>query len=91
MLAQRQPSFKKCVTAYWSSDSAPKNVRGYKLATEALDTEVTDLGMVEERSLTGRRITVRMSGRKGSENAGISNDKESENLSRRKPKVSWGR
>ena len=39
MLAQRQPSFKKCVTAYWSSDSAPKNVRGYKLATEALDPE----------------------------------------------------
>ena len=39
MLAQRQPSFKKCVTAYWSSDFAPKNVRGYKLATEALDPE----------------------------------------------------
>ena len=39
MLAQRQPSFKKCVTAYWSSDSAPKNVRGCKLATEALDPE----------------------------------------------------
>ena len=24
MLAQRQPSFKECVTAHWSSDSAPK-------------------------------------------------------------------
>jgi hypothetical protein len=46
---------------------------------------------VEERSLTERRITVRISGLKGSENAGMSNDKESENLSRRKPKVSWGR
>jgi len=89
MLAQRQPSFKKCVTAYWSSDSAPKNVRGCKLVTEALDPE--SFRVVEERSLTGRRITVRISGRKGSENAGMSNDKESENLSRRKPKVSWGR
>ena len=24
MLAQRQPSFKECVTAHWSSDFAPK-------------------------------------------------------------------
>ena len=24
MLAQRQPSFKECVTAHWSSDLAPK-------------------------------------------------------------------
>jgi len=32
-----------------------------------------------------------MPGLKGRENAGMSNDKESENLSRRKPKVSWGR
>ena len=47
--------------------------------------------VVEERSLFGGRVTVRMPGREGSENAGMSNDKESENLSRRKPKVSWGR
>ena len=26
MLAQRQPSFKECVTAHWSSDSAPKMI-----------------------------------------------------------------
>jgi hypothetical protein len=34
---------------------------------------------------------VRASGLLRSENAGISNDKESGNLSRRKTKVSWGR
>ena len=26
MLAQRQPSFKECVTAHWSSDFAPKMI-----------------------------------------------------------------
>ena len=30
-------------------------------------------------------------GRFGSENVGMSNEKVSENLTRRKPKVSWGR
>ncbi len=39
----------------------------------------------------GRRVTVRRPGLQGSENAGMSNDKASENLARRKPKVSWGR
>ncbi len=34
---------------------------------------------------------MRASGLLRSENAGISNDKESGNLSRRKTKVSWGR
>ena len=34
---------------------------------------------------------MRTSGRRGSENAGMSSEKESENLSRRKPKVSQGR
>ena len=48
-------------------------------------------GVVGERSLVGRRKTVRTSGREGSENAGISSAKMSENLIRRKSKVSWGR
>ena len=26
MLAQRQPSFKECVIAHWTSDSAPKMI-----------------------------------------------------------------
>ena len=47
--------------------------------------------VVGERSIVGRRITVKISGRDGSDYAGISNDKISENLIRRKPKVSWGR
>jgi hypothetical protein len=38
-----------------------------------------------------RSMTVRTCGALGSEYAGISNDKESENLSRRKSKVSWAR
>ena len=44
--------------------------------------------LVGERSMVGRRQTVRTAGRSGSENAGMSSEKESENLSRRKPKVS---
>ena len=36
MLAQRQPSFKECVTAHWSSDFAPKMI-GAKHGTEASD------------------------------------------------------
>lgn len=62
---------------------------GAKFATEALDPEFILGGRGAFPS--GRRITVRISGQEGSENAGMSNDKESENLSRRKPKVSWGR
>ena len=46
------------------------------------------LRLVGERSVVGRRQTVRTAGRSGSENAGMSSEKESENLSRRKPKVS---
>ncbi len=38
-----------------------------------------------------RRDTVRSPGRRGSDDAGISSEKESENLSGRKFKVSWGR
>ena len=47
--------------------------------------------LVGERSALERRRTVRTSGRRGSETAGMSSEKESENLSRRKPKVSQGR
>ena len=41
--------------------------------------------------MLGRRQTVKTAGRDGSDYAGTSNDKISENLIRRKPKVSWGR
>ncbi len=38
-----------------------------------------------------RRHTVRSAGAAGSENLGLSSEKQSENLCRRKSKVSWGR
>ena len=44
--------------------------------------------LVEERSLLLRSQIVRTGGAERSDPAGISSDKESENLSRRKPKVS---
>ena len=46
---------------------------------------------VGERWTLGRRETVTTPGRCPSDNAGISSDKVSENLTRRKPKVSWAR
>ena len=40
MLAQRQPSFKECVTAHWSSGLAPKII-GAKHSTEASDLRLS--------------------------------------------------
>ena len=65
---------------------------GTKSYTEAADERTLwGLFLVGERSTVGRRETVRTPGRRGSDNAGTSSDKVSENLIRRKPKVSWGR
>jgi len=61
---------------------------GIKLDTEAANFRKEVVG---ERSILGRRKTERTSGLYGSEDAGTSSDKISENLIRRKPKVSWGR
>ena len=47
--------------------------------------------LVGERSVSRRRCTVRYIGGIRSENAGMSSEKESENLSGRKSKVSRGR
>ena len=47
--------------------------------------------MVGERSHWDEGGPVRTAGLLGSANAGISSVKRSENLLRRKPKVSWGR
>ena len=49
------------------------------------------LGMVGERSAQERSGTVRSRGPGRSANAGMSSEKESENLSRRKPQVSQAR
>ena len=61
---------------------------GAKLDTEALDVRNHVVG---ERSVGGEAVTVRHGGAYRSENAGISSEKTSENLVRRKPKGSWGR
>ena len=42
MLAQKQPSFKECVIAHWSSVPAPK-MYGTKLYTEDMDQVVLAL------------------------------------------------
>jgi hypothetical protein len=47
--------------------------------------------VVRERSQWAEGGPVRTAGLLGSANAGISSAKRSENLLRRKPKVSWGR
>ena len=49
MLAQRQPSFKQCVTADLSSEFAPKKI-GTKSYTEVVDLRKW---VVEERSKVG--------------------------------------
>ena len=47
--------------------------------------------VVEERSILGRRYTVRSTGRYGSDYAGMSSEKTRGKRVRRKSKVSWGR
>jgi hypothetical protein len=63
---------------------------GNKLDAEAADDWLTPV-VVDERPAPRRSHTVRSGGARGSENAGMSNDKAGENPARRKPKVSWGR
>ena len=46
---------------------------------------------VGERIAQRRRVTETTPGAGGSEDPGMSSDKKSEKLIRRKPKVSWGR
>ena len=47
--------------------------------------------MVEDRSASGRRRTVRSAGRSGSDYVGMSSENGGEKPPRRKPKVSWAR
>ena len=51
----------------------------------------TPQGVVGERSMCSEGRPTRTAGAHGSEDAGMSSDKEGENPSRRKPKVSWAR
>lgn len=87
MLAQRQPSFKQCVTADLSSEFAPKKI-GTKSYAEVVDLRKR---VVEERSNVGRSLKGTEDGRIRSENPGMSNDKQGENPYRRKDKVSLAR
>ena len=54
----------------------------------SLTAETVSVG---ERTAQHRRTTETTSGASGSEDPGMSSDKKSEKLIRRKPKVSWGR
>ena len=74
---------------HWKLTTTLRGPRERKVQAEILSRTLLDTScLVGERSVVGRRQTVRTAGRSGSENAGMSSEKESENLSRRKPKVS---
>jgi|YNPNPStandDraft_1061719.scaffolds.fasta_scaffold38112_2 hypothetical protein len=62
------------------------NVRGLKLVTEAMESRLAGVG---RRALfAGRSRSVSSGGLQASANAGMSSEKGSENLPRRKPKGS---
>jgi hypothetical protein len=87
MLAQKQPSFKECVIAHQSSDSAPKMI-GTEVHHRSFESFTFGWMVVGERSMVGRSCAVRHGGRDGSDYAGMSNDKAGEKPAHRKPKVS---
>jgi hypothetical protein len=80
MLAQKQPSFKECVIAHWSSDSAPKIQRGSSLVPKlrivfGLRARCNGRGAFRQQ----RRSTVRTAGADGSANAGMSSEMRARN------------
>ena len=85
MLAQKQPPLKECVIAHWSRGSAPK-MTGAQVQNRSCVNVPGTLGRGAFH--IRRRYTVRSAGEYGSENAGMSSEKNSENLFHRKPKVS---
>ena len=67
-------------------------MNGNKQNTEAADFyHLRVIEVVGERSSQRRSDTETSRGASASDYAGLSNEKEGENPSRRKPKVSWGR
>ena len=82
MILRKQPgcwlrsshSFKECVIAHWSSEVARK-ITGAKLYTEIANS-YSNMRVVEEHSIVGRRYTERSAGRDRRENAGISSESE---------------
>ena len=84
MLAQKQPPLKECVIAHWSRGPAPK-ISGAQAQNRSRGiTKVMGRGAYH----TQRRLTGKTTGAYGSENAGMSSEKDGENPSHRKPKVS---
>ena len=79
-------SFKECVTAHQSSDSA-WIIIGHKSVAEAVESMKVH-GLVGEHSGSRRRYGASRAGGPGKANVGISNDKEGEKPSRRKTKGS---
>ena len=65
-------SFKECVIAHWSSEVARK-ITGAKLFTEIANL-YSNIQVVEEHSIVGRRLTEKTAGRNRRENAGISSE-----------------
>ena len=86
MLAQKQPPFKECVIAHWSRGPAPK-MSGAKVQNRSRGRD-TEVSLGRGAYHTGRSCTGRSSGLYGSENAGMSSEKDGENPSHRKPKGS---
>ena len=63
-------TFKECVIAHWSSDSAPK-ITGAKLYTEAMER----ITLVEEQCMKDEAEVVRHCGHHTRENAGMSSER----------------
>ena len=76
-------SFKECVIAHWSSDPAPI-ISGTKHDAEIMDVAIRGRGAFCRQ----RRCDASRAGAYRKANVGISNDNGSENLPRRKSKVS---
>src|SRR5512136_1901871 len=75
MLAQKQPSLKECVTAHWSSGSAPKIQRGSSLVPKLRIGRQVRLGAGGRGAFRSqRRSTVRTAGADGSANVGMSSE-----------------
>ncbi len=74
MLAQKQPPFKECVIAHWSSDLAPKMKRGSSITPKPWIL-IDNIRVVGERSYWVEAVPTRSCGLVGSDNAGISKRK----------------
>ena len=80
MLAQKQPPFKECVIAHWSSDSAPKIQRGSSLVPKLRIVRTFGCGGGRGAFRQQCRSTVRTAGVGGSANAGMSSEMHARNV-----------